>query len=75
MKKPYPKNKDVQDAIMEVLSKEIIEHPEFFPDYVYKRLEEKGFYTKLLTVKRIWKIYEEMVKKKWLYDVLDVVKK
>jgi len=73
MKKPYPKNNDIRDAIIEVLSKEIIEHPEVFPEHVYRRLEEKGFYVGLLTIKRIWRIYEEMVKKKWLDDVLNVV--
>ncbi len=75
MKKSYPRNSDIRNAIIEVLSKDIIEHPDDFPEYVYKKLEDKGFYTGLLTVKRIWKIYEEMVRKKWLDDVLDVVKK
>ncbi|MGB9728645.1 MAG: hypothetical protein ACP5GU_02740 [Thermoprotei archaeon] len=75
MKKSYPRNTDIRNAIIEVLSKDIIEHPDDFPEYVYKKLEDKGFYTGLLTVKRIWKIYEEMVRKKWLDDVLDVVKK
>jgi Fe2+ or Zn2+ uptake regulation protein len=75
VKKSYPRNTDIRNAIIEVLSKDIIEHPDDFPEYVYKKLEDKGFYTGLLTVKRIWKIYEEMVRKKWLDDVLDVVKK
>ncbi|MEM3832682.1 MAG: hypothetical protein QW128_03660 [Thermoprotei archaeon] len=75
MKKSYPRNSDVRNAIIEVLSKDIIEHPDDFPEHVYKKLEDKGFYIGLLTVKRIWKIYEEMVRKKWLDDILDVVKK
>lgn len=73
MKKPYPKNSDIRNAIIEVLSRDIIEHPDSFPEHVYRKLEDKGFYTGLLTVKRIWRIYEEMVRKKWLDDVLGVI--
>jgi|FaiFalDrversion2_1042247.scaffolds.fasta_scaffold95074_1 hypothetical protein len=73
MKKGYPRNEDVREAIIEALSK-FFDHPSLFPYAVYEILESKGFNTKYLSYKRIWRLYEEMVKKGKIYDVLNVIK-
>ena len=72
-KKGYPHTSDVMEAIMELLSDEAYVKPELFYDKVKAKLEDKGFITSYLTVKRVWKIYEEMVKKGKIYDVLGVI--
>jgi len=73
-KKGYPHNSDIMEIIMEILNKEIFIKPEDFYDKVKAKLEEKGFKTSFLTTKRVWRIYEEMVKKKIIYDFLEVMK-
>ncbi len=73
-KKPYPRNSDIAEAIKEVMSRNPLIHPGDFVDYVKRLLEEKGFYTGLVTGKRIWRIYERMVKRGEIVDFLDVVK-
>jgi hypothetical protein len=72
MKKSYPRNEDVREAIIEALSK-FFDHPYLFPYAVYEILESKGFNTKYLSYRRIWRLYEEMVKKGRIYDVLNVI--
>ncbi|RZN55859.1 MAG: hypothetical protein DSO09_01905 [Candidatus Methanomethylicota archaeon] len=73
-KKGYPHNSDIMEEIMEILNKEIFIKPEDFYDKIIAKLEEKGFKTSFLTTKRVWRIYEEMVKKKIIYDFLEVMK-
>jgi hypothetical protein len=73
-KKGYPHNSDIMEVIMEILNKEIFIKPEDFYDKIIAKLEEKGFKTSFLTTKRVWRIYEEMVKKKIIYDFLEVMK-
>jgi hypothetical protein len=73
-KKGYPHNSDIMKVIMEISNKEIFIKPEDFYDKVKAKLEEKGFKTSFLTTKRVWRIYEEMVKKKIIYDFLEVMK-
>ncbi|MCS7139200.1 MAG: hypothetical protein N3F04_01795 [Candidatus Nezhaarchaeota archaeon] len=72
-RKGYPHNSDIVETIMEVLSDEIFTKPESFYDKVRARLEDKGFNTAYLTVKRVWRVYEEMVRKGMIHDVLDVI--
>jgi hypothetical protein len=73
-KKGYPHNSDIMKVIMEISNKEIFIKPEDFYDKIRAKLEEKGFKTSFLTTKRVWRIYEEMVKKKIIYDFLEVMK-
>jgi hypothetical protein len=61
------------EAIMDVLSKEVYVKPEQFYDKVKAKLEDRGFNTSYMTVKRVWRAYEEMVRKGRIYDVLGVV--
>lgn len=72
-RKKYPHNKDIEEAIRELLSKKPHIHPLDFIDEVKKVLEEKKFYTGLVSGKRVWRIYEEMVRKGRIYDILGVV--
>ncbi|MCD6369747.1 MAG: hypothetical protein J7L38_08150 [Thermoproteales archaeon] len=73
MKKNYPRNSDLRKAILTVLSSNIFLTPDDFPEEVIKTLERNGFYTGLVNTKRIWRIYEKMVRKGEIYDILDVV--
>ncbi|MDH5806704.1 MAG: hypothetical protein QXW62_02700 [Candidatus Methanomethylicaceae archaeon] len=75
MKKKYPHNSDIMKAIIEVLSKEILIKPSEFYDKVKENLENKDFNTSLLNEKRLWRVYEYMVYKGMIYDVLFVIKK
>ncbi len=74
-KKGYPHNSDIMEVIMEISNKEIFIKPEDFYNKVKTKLEDKGFKTSFLTIKRVWRIYEEMIKKKMIYDFLEVMKK
>jgi len=71
-KKKYPSRKDLMNAIKKALGKVIL-HPHDFPQAVYEVLMEEGFDCSYLTIKRIWKTYEEMVRRGEIYDILDVV--
>lgn len=73
-KKGYPHTSDVIKAIMKVLADESYVKPESFYDKVKAKLEAEGFKTSYLTIKRVWRIYEEMVMRRIIYDVLNVVK-
>ena len=72
-KKPYPSNRDIVEAIREALATKHIEHPDEFPDAVIEVLEERGFETRHVTVKRIWRLYETMVRKGVIRDELGVL--
>lgn len=72
-RKGYPHTSDIMEAIMDVLSKEVYVKPEQFYDKVKAKLEDRGFNTSYMTVKRVWRAYEEMVRKGRIYDVLGVV--
>ena len=71
-KKPYPRNDDIAEAILEVVGIPTLK-PEDFTDRVRKVLEEKGFYAGLVTDKRVWRIYETLVRRGRIYDTLGVV--
>ncbi|MEZ0345039.1 MAG: hypothetical protein ABWK01_00580 [Infirmifilum sp.] len=73
MKKPYPHNEDIREVILEVLGRDPLVKPDDFVDRVREKLEEKGFYSGLVTPKRVWHVYEEMVRKGDIYDYLGVV--
>lgn len=72
-RKGYPHTSDIMEAIIEVLADEGYMKPEHFYDKVRAKLEAKGFKTSYMTIKRVWRVYEEMVKRGRMYDVLDVV--
>ncbi len=72
-KRAYPHNEDIAEVIVEVLSSKPWISPLDFVDEVRKKLEEKGFFTGLVSAKRIWRLYREMVEKGRISDVLGVV--
>ncbi|RLE80202.1 MAG: hypothetical protein DRJ52_06870 [Thermoprotei archaeon] len=71
-KRKYPSRKDLAEAVKKALSK-VIFHPHDFPQAVYEVLQEEGFDCSYLTVKRIWRTYEEMVRRGEIFDILGVV--
>ncbi|MEM0376341.1 MAG: hypothetical protein QXI90_00990 [Thermofilum sp.] len=71
-RKPYPRNSDIVGALKEVLS-EVILSPDELPQRVRARLEEKGFYADLVSNKRVWSLYEKLVREGRLPDSLGVV--
>lgn len=72
VRKPYPRNSDIVEALKEVLS-EVILSPDELPQRVRARLEEKGFYAGLVSNKRVWSLYEKLVREGRLPDSLGVV--
>ncbi len=73
-KKPYPRNNDIAEAILEALWKYPLVKPIDFYEKIILILEEKGFYTGLVNRKRVWRVYEDMVKRGNMPDYLMVVK-
>lgn len=71
-KRAYPSSRDIVEAVIEASSQACSIHPDEFPDMVFRILEEKGFSTRYVTVKRIWRTYEMLVKRGVLRDVLNV---
>ncbi len=74
-RKGYPHNSDIMEAIMDLLAKEVYVRPEQFYEKVKAKLEDEGFNTSYTTVKRVWRLYEEMVRKGRIYDALGVVER
>ena len=71
-RKPYPTSRELASVIMYAVAA-FEGHPNDFPDYVYRLLEQKGYSTRFVTVKRIWAMYEKLVRKKVISDRLGVV--
>ncbi|HIQ23478.1 MAG TPA: hypothetical protein EYH50_00300 [Pyrodictium delaneyi] len=72
--KPYPSSRDVAEAVVEA-ARSFVGHPEDFPGYVLEILAEKGFDVRHVTVKRIWRTYENLVRKGVIGDRLGVLYK
>ncbi len=72
-KKPYPSNRDVVEAIRDTLARAYGLHPDEFPELVLELLEERGFEVRHVTVKRIWRLYETLVRRGVISDALGVV--
>ncbi|WFO75402.1 hypothetical protein J4526_00390 [Desulfurococcaceae archaeon MEX13E-LK6-19] len=68
-----PSSRDIVEAVIEATSRARGIHPDEFPELVYSILEEQGFSTKYVTIKRIWRIYETLVLRGVIRDVLGVV--
>ncbi len=71
-KHPYPSSRDVVTAVIESV-RGFSGHPDEFPDYVIQVLRDKGFDTRHVTIKRIWRTYELLVRKRIIADRLGVV--
>ncbi len=68
----YPTSRDIVEAVVEA-ARSGPRDPHEFPDLVLRILEGKGFDTSYVTVKRIWRTYEALVRRGVISDVLGVV--
>ncbi|BEP17620.1 hypothetical protein PYJP_09720 [Pyrofollis japonicus] len=71
-KNPYPSSRDVVEAVIEAVGS-FAGHPDDFPEYVLEILKEKGFDVRHVTIKRIWRTYENLVRKGVISDRLGVL--
>ncbi len=69
----FPSSRDIVEAVIEAVGRAAGVHPDDFPDLVYSVLRERGFSTRFVTVKRIWRVYENLVRRGVVRDVLGVV--
>jgi len=72
-KRPYPHNKDIVEAMRKVLVESPWVPPLDFVDRVKEELRREGFYVGLVNARRIWRLYEEQVRRKLMPDVLNVI--
>ncbi len=72
-KTPYPSSRDIAEAVIEAAKMAQGIHPDEFPDLVLKILEDQGFDTRHVTVKRIWNTYESLVRRGVIRDTLGVI--
>ena len=72
-KTPYPSSRDIVEAVIEAAKMARGVHPDEFPDLVLKILEDQGFDTRHVTVKRIWNTYESLVRRGVIRDTLGVI--
>lgn len=70
----YPTSRDIVEAVIRASERARGLHPSEFPDLVYRILEEWGFSTRFVTIKRIWRVYENLVNRGVISDVLGVVR-
>ena len=71
-KKPYPRGRDIVHAVVAAAAT-FYGHPDDFPPFVLELLRSEGFDVRHVTVKRIWKVYEELVRRRVIGDRLGVV--
>jgi len=66
-KKPYPSNRDVEHAVLEVtggvINRDLMD---YLYDEALRLLSEKGFDPRHVTERRFWRIVTLMIKKGWL---------
>ena len=68
-----PSSRDLAEVVAEAALQARGIPPEEFPSIVVRLLEEKGFYTKYVNEKRIWRVYENLVRRRVIPDTLGVV--
>ncbi len=72
-KAKLPSSRDLAEIVAEAALQARGIPPEEFPEIVRKLLEERGFNTRFVTDKRIWRTYETLVRKRIIPDTLGVV--
>ncbi|MCE4628124.1 MAG: hypothetical protein F7C34_03125 [Desulfurococcales archaeon] len=68
-----PSSRDLAEVVIEAALQARGVDPAEFPEIVIRLLEERGFYTKYVNEKRIWRIYENLVRRRVIPDTLGVV--
>ncbi len=61
-RKKYSSSRDIVEAVKEAALHARGIHPDEYPDLVYQILEKQGFDIRYVTVKRIWRTYEKLVR-------------
>jgi hypothetical protein len=69
----YPSSRDIVEAVIEAAHMGRSMHPNDFPELVISILESKGFDTRHVTEKRIWRTYENLVRRGVISDLLGVL--
>ncbi|MCE4601971.1 MAG: hypothetical protein F7B18_02180 [Desulfurococcales archaeon] len=67
-----PSNREIAEAVIEA-ARAWEGSPEDFPDAVRSLLEDWGYNTRYVNDKRIWRIYETLVRRGAMRDTLGVV--
>ena len=68
-----PSSRDLAEVVAEAALQARGVPPEEFPNIVIRLLEERGFYTKYVNERRIWRVYESLVRRRVIPDTLGVV--
>ncbi len=68
-----PSSRDLAEIVAEAAMMARGVDPSEFPQIVIQLLEERGFYTKYVNEKRIWRVYESLVRRRVIPDTLGVV--
>ena len=71
-KTKLPSNREIAEAVIEA-AKAWGGSPEDFPDAVRSLLEDWGYDTRYVNDRRIWRIYETLVRRGVMRDTLGVV--
>lgn len=69
----YPSSRDIVEAVIEAAHMGRSMHPNDFPELVITLLQSKGFDTRHVTEKRIWRTYENLVRRGVISDSLGVL--
>jgi hypothetical protein len=68
-----PSSRDLAEIVAEAALQARGVDPQEFPQIVITLLEERGFYTGYINEKRIWRVYETLVRRRIIPDTLGVV--
>ncbi len=72
-KAQYPSSRDIVEAVIEAAHMGRSMHPNDFPEVVITILRSRGFDTRHVTEKRIWRTYENLVRRGVISDSLGVL--
>jgi len=67
-----PSNTDIMNAIRHIVKDPTLKPPELY-ERVIDHLEENGFNTRYINERRVWRLYEYLVRKRIIHDYLGVV--
>jgi len=69
----YPTSRDLAEVVREAALGSPSIDPSEFPDLVRGLLRSRGYYAGLVTDKRVWRTYENLVRRGVIPDVMGVV--
>lgn len=74
MKLNYPRGGDVEKAVLKAVLEGLALTPQELYEAVLSLLEAEGFYCRHLNVKRVWRVYEGLVRRGRMPDWYGVVR-